>query len=45
MAYYDALIAKWATLTPATTAAKLAQLNASTTVVSVPALLNPVENS
>lgn len=30
MAYYDALIAKWATLTPGTTAAKLAQLNAVT---------------
>jgi hypothetical protein len=28
MAYYDALVAKWATLTPGTTAAKLAQINA-----------------
>lgn len=28
MAYYDALIAKWATLTPGTTEAKLAQINA-----------------
>lgn len=30
MAYYDALITKWATLTPGTTAAKLAQINALT---------------
>lgn len=30
MAYYDALVAKWATLTPGTTAAKLAQINALT---------------
>jgi hypothetical protein len=30
MAYYDALIAKWATLTPGTTAAKLTQINALT---------------
>lgn len=30
MAYYDALIAKWATLTPGTTAAKLVQINALT---------------
>lgn len=36
MAYYDALIAKWATLTPGTTAAKLAQLNAITVSGSVP---------
>lgn len=35
MAYYDALIAKWATLTPGSTAAKLAQINAST--VAAPA--------
>lgn len=28
--YYDALVAKWATLTPGTTAAKLAQINAIT---------------
>lgn len=30
MAYYDALITKWATLTPGTTAQKLAQVNALT---------------
>lgn len=30
MAYYDALITKWGTLTPGTTAAKLAQVNAAT---------------
>jgi hypothetical protein len=36
MAYYDALIAKWATLTPGTTAAKLAQINAMTVTGSVP---------
>lgn len=36
MAYYDALIAKWATLTPGTTAQKLAQLNAITITGSVP---------
>lgn len=30
MAYYDALIAKWATLTPGTTVDKLAQINALT---------------
>jgi hypothetical protein len=30
MAYYDALIAKWPTLSPGTTAAKLTQLNATT---------------
>ena len=30
MAYYDPLIAKWATLTPGTTDAKLAQLNGLT---------------
>lgn len=36
MAYYDALITKWATLTPGTTAQKLAQLNASTVTGSVP---------
>lgn len=30
MAYYDALIAKWGTLTPGTTAAKLAEINALT---------------
>lgn len=40
--YYDALIAKWATLNPGTTAAKLAQINAMT--VAAPAqkaLLTP----
>jgi uncharacterized protein (DUF697 family) len=43
MAYYDALVAKWSTLTPGTTAAKLAQLNAMTVTTSVPgkALLSP----
>lgn len=30
MAYYDALITKWGTLSPGTTAAKLAQINAAT---------------
>lgn len=34
MAYYDALIAKWATLTPGTTAAKLAQINAITVQIA-----------
>lgn len=29
MAYYDAFIAKWATLTPGTTVAKLTQINAA----------------
>lgn len=37
MAYYDALIAKWATLTPGTMAAKLAQINAIVVTGSVPA--------
>lgn len=42
MAYYDALIAKWATLTPGTTAAKLAQLNALTvTGAAIPARISP----
>lgn len=36
MAYYDALIAKWATLTPGTAAQKLVQLNAMTVTGSVP---------
>lgn len=36
MAYYDALVAKWATLTPGTTAQKLAQLNAIVVTGSVP---------
>lgn len=40
MAYYDALIAKWATLTPGTTAAKLAQVNAITiSTAAVPAII------
>lgn len=34
---YTALIAKWATLTPGTTAAKLAQINAIVVTGSVPA--------
>ena len=37
MAYFDPLIAKWATLTPGTTAAKLLQINALTVTGSVPA--------
>ena len=43
MAYYDALIAKWATLTPGTTAAKLAQINALTvtTGIPLPCILKP----
>ncbi len=36
MAYYDALIAKWATLTPGTTQQKLDQINALTVTGSVP---------
>ena len=39
MAYYDALIAKWATLTPGTTAQKLAQINALTVTGVVPTTL------
>jgi len=39
MAYYDALIAKWATLT-GTTAQKLSAINALTVMVSAPAHLN-----
>lgn len=42
MAYYDALIAKWATLTPGTTAAKLAQINAITVAgTAIKATLSP----
>lgn len=41
MAYYDALITKWATLTPGTTAAKLAQINAITVAGPAAALLIP----
>lgn len=37
MAYYDALVAKWPTLTPGTTAQKLAQLNALTVATGAPA--------
>ena len=36
MAYYDALISKWATLAPGTTAAKLTAINALTITGSVP---------
>lgn len=36
MAYYDALVSKWATLTPGTTAQKLAQINTLTLTGSVP---------
>lgn len=42
MAIYDALIAKWGTLTPGTTQAKLTQLNAiQITLSAVPAILAP----
>lgn len=37
MAYYDALIAKWATLTPGTTQQKLDQINAIVVTGSIPA--------
>lgn len=40
MAYYAALIAKWATLSPGTTAQKLAQINAITVTGSVPTSFN-----
>ena len=45
MAYYTALIAKWATLTPGTTAAKLTQVNALTvqTAAHGQAMLAPSE--
>ena len=36
MAYYDALISKWATLTPGTTQQKLDQINALSVTGSVP---------
>lgn len=40
--YYDALVAKWATLTPGTTVAKLAQINAATVAgPPVKAMLSP----
>jgi hypothetical protein len=50
MAYYDALISKWATLTPGATAAKLAQINAITVtagsaqkaMISPSAILNAI---
>jgi hypothetical protein len=42
MAYYDAFVAQWATLTPGTTSVKLAQLNAETVAAtSQKALLQP----
>ena len=42
MAYYDSLVAKWATLTPGTTAQKLTQINALTvTLPSISAILSP----
>lgn len=37
MAYYDAFVAQWVTLTPGATTAKLAQINAQTVTGSVPA--------
>lgn len=40
MAYYTALINEWPNLTPGTTAAKLAQINAMTVNGSVPTVLN-----
>lgn len=40
MAYYDALIAEWALLTPGTTTAKLTQLNAMTVTGTVPTVFN-----
>lgn len=41
MAYYDALIAKWATLNPGTTEAKLAQINALTVTGAAIPLIVP----
>lgn len=44
MAYYDALVAKWATLAPGTTAAKLAQINALTvTGAAIPMIVPSYE--
>lgn len=44
MAYYDALITKWATLNPGTTAAKLAQINALTvTGAAIPMIVPSYE--
>lgn len=40
MAYYDALITKWSTLTPGTAAQKLAQLNAMTVTGSIPTTIS-----
>ena len=39
MAYYDAFIAKWNTLTPDTTVNKLAALNSSTVTGSIPSTI------
>jgi len=42
VAYYDALVSRWATLTPGTTAQKLAQINSLTvTLPAKPAILAP----
>lgn len=41
MAYYDALVTKWGTLSPGTTDAKLAQINAITVAGPVPAVIVP----
>ena len=41
MAYYDALVAKWATLSPGTTQQKLTQINALTVAAPQKALLSP----
>lgn len=41
MAYYDALVSKWATLSPGTTAQKLAAINAITVAGPVAPLLIP----
>lgn len=42
MAYYDALVTKWGTLTPGTTAAKLSQINSQTVAGPVQkAMLSP----
>lgn len=44
MAYYTALITKWATLAPGTTAAKLAQINALTvTGAAIPMIVDSYE--
>lgn len=41
MAYYDALVAKWGTLTPGTTAAKLTQINSITVSGSAVTMVVP----